>query len=90
MIIGAVIAIETRDLLSSIISLGAIGFGVSIAFLFLGAPDIAITQVVVEILTLVILIRATIKRDLVSVSGDREFGSWLGCLQHQHCDGQLP
>ncbi len=33
----------------------------------------AITQLVVEILCLVILIRATIRRDLVTVSGDREF-----------------
>ena len=44
--------------------MGAVGFLLSIAFLFLGAPDIAITQIVVEILCLVILIRATISRDL--------------------------
>jgi len=73
MIIGSVIAIETRDLLSSVICVGAVGYIVSIAFLFLGAPDIAITQVVVEILVLVILIRATVSRDLTSPSGDREF-----------------
>jgi len=73
MVIGAVIAIETTNLLSSIVCVGAIGFLLSIAFLFLGAPDIAITQLVVEILALVILIRATISRDLTSVSGDREF-----------------
>jgi multisubunit Na+/H+ antiporter MnhB subunit len=73
MIIGAIIAIETKKLLSAIVSVGAIGFLLSIAFLFLGAPDIAITQVVVEILCLVILIRATINRDLTAVSGDREF-----------------
>lgn len=73
MIIGAIIAIETTNLLSSIVSLGAVGFLLSISFLFLGAPDIAITQLVVEILCLVILIRATISRDLTTVTGDREF-----------------
>jgi multisubunit Na+/H+ antiporter MnhB subunit len=73
MIIGAVIAIETTNLLSAIVCVGAVGFLLSIAFLFLGAPDIAITQVVVEILCLIILIRATISRDLTAVSGDREF-----------------
>jgi len=73
MVIGAIIAIETTNLLSSIICVGAVGFLLSIAFLFLGAPDIAITQLVVEILCLVILIRATISRDLTAVSGDREF-----------------
>jgi multisubunit Na+/H+ antiporter MnhB subunit len=63
MIIGAIIAVETRDLLSSIIAVGAVGFGLSVIFLFLGAPDLAITQVVVEIICLVILIRATVTRD---------------------------
>ncbi|MBN1270227.1 MAG: DUF4040 domain-containing protein, partial [Kiritimatiellae bacterium] len=66
MIIAALVAIETSNLLSSIISVGAVGFLLSIAFLLLGAPDIAITQIVVEILCLVILIRATISRDLTT------------------------
>ena len=42
-------------------------------FLFLRAPDIAITQIVVEVLGLIILIRATISRDLTFISGDKEF-----------------
>jgi multicomponent Na+:H+ antiporter subunit B len=73
MIIGAIIAIETSNLLSSVICIGAIGFGASIMFLFLRAPDIAITQIVVEVLGLIILIRATISRDLTFISGDKEF-----------------
>lgn len=73
MIIAAIIAVETTDLLSSIICIGAIGFGASLMFLFLRAPDIAITQIVVEVLGLIILIRATIARDLTFISGDREF-----------------
>ena len=72
-IIAALIAVETKNLLSSVICIGAIGFGVSIMFLFLRAPDIAITQIVVEVLGLIILIRATISRDLTFISGDREF-----------------
>jgi len=39
----------------------------------LKAPDIAITQIVVEVLGLIILIRATISRDLTFITGDREF-----------------
>jgi len=73
MLIAAVIAVETEDLLSSVICVGAIGFGGSLMFLFLRAPDIAITQIVVEVLGLIILIRATIARDLTFISGDREF-----------------
>ena len=73
MIIAAFIAVETTDLLSSVICIGAIGFGACLMFLFLGAPDIAITQIVVEVLGLIILIRATIARDLTFITGDREF-----------------
>jgi len=73
MIIAAIIAVETKDLLSAVICVGAIGFGGSLMFLFLRAPDIAITQMVVEVLGLIILIRATISRDLTFISGDREF-----------------
>lgn len=64
MIFAAVVAIEVKDLLSSVVAVGAVGFALCLAFLILKAPDLAITQLVVEILCLIILIRATIKRDL--------------------------
>ncbi|HPP66577.1 MAG TPA: DUF4040 domain-containing protein [bacterium] len=73
MIIGAIIALETKDLLSSVISVGAIGIAASICFLLVGAPDIASTQLVVEVLTVIILIKATIRHDLVTIDEDREF-----------------
>ncbi|MGB9642028.1 MAG: hydrogenase subunit MbhD domain-containing protein [Candidatus Ratteibacteria bacterium] len=73
MIIGAIIALETTDLLSAVISIGAIGTVASICYLLLGAPDIASTQLVVEVLTIIILIRATIRHDLITIDGDREF-----------------
>ncbi len=72
-IIAAIIAVETRYLLSAVICVGAIGFGASLMFLFLRAPDIAITQIVVEVLGLIILIRACLSRELTFISGDREF-----------------
>ncbi|MGB2830026.1 MAG: hydrogenase subunit MbhD domain-containing protein, partial [Phycisphaerae bacterium] len=62
MVIGSLVAIETRGLLSSVISVGAVGFALSVVFLLLGAPDLAITQVVVEILVLVVLVRVVITR----------------------------
>jgi multisubunit Na+/H+ antiporter MnhB subunit len=70
--IGAIIAIESKHLLSSVISIGAVGFGVSIMFLLLGAPDLAITQVVVEILCLIILIRGTIRLDNTAIEKHRD------------------
>jgi multisubunit Na+/H+ antiporter MnhB subunit len=64
MIIGAIVAVELKSMLSSVVAVGAVGLALSIVFLVLKAPDVAITQLVVEILCLIILIRATLKKDL--------------------------
>ncbi len=80
MIIGSIIAIETKNLLSSVISVGVVGFSLSIVFLMLGAPDIAITQVVVEILILVVLIRATITTDNTAIEGPRDTFPFVSSL----------
>ncbi len=72
MVIGSIVAIETRNLLSAVISVSAVGFALSVAFLFLGAPDIAITQLVVEVLVLIILIRGTILLDNTAVDTHRD------------------
>ena len=69
MIIGAVLAMETPDLLFAVISVGTVGFLLAIVFLLLGAPDLALVQVAVEVISLVILLRATIHRDVRSTSG---------------------
>lgn len=61
MILGAIIALEGKDLLSAIISLGIVGFALVLVFLILQAPDLAIVQIVVETLALIILIAAILK-----------------------------
>lgn len=73
MIIGALIAVEAKDLLSSVVALAGVGLGLSMAFLVLKAPDVAITQLVVELLSLIILIRATLRRDLPFSTSGRWF-----------------
>lgn len=72
MLVGAIVAVETSHLLFAVISVGAVGFLAAIAFLLLGAPDVAIVQIGVEVITLVILIRATIGRDATSAVGQRK------------------
>jgi len=71
MIIAAVAAVMMEDLLSSLICLSAAGLGLSLAFLILKAPNLAITQLVVEILCVIILIRATISKDIPLVKDGR-------------------
>ena len=66
MVVASVVAVQTKDLLNAVISLGAVGFGVTLSFLLLQAPDLAIVQIVVEILSLVFLIaviRKTTRED---------------------------
>jgi len=60
MILGSIIALELKDLLSAVISIGMVGLGVSIAFLLLQALDLAIVQFLFEIFALIILVRAFI------------------------------
>ena len=63
MIAGAIVAVQIKDLLSSVIAVGAVGLGLSVAFLILKAPDLAITQLIVELLCVIILIRAVVRRE---------------------------
>lgn len=74
MIIGAIIAIETKDLLSSVISVGAMGLALSIIFLILGAPDLAIVQVVVEVIALVLLLRLVVESEDVTIAHRYRYG----------------
>ncbi|MBU0711398.1 DUF4040 domain-containing protein [bacterium] len=63
MILGSIIALELKDLLSAVISIGIVGLGVSLAFLFLQALDLAIVQFLFEIFALIILVRAFIGKE---------------------------
>lgn len=73
MILASIAAVEMKDLISSVIALSAVGLALSLSFLILKAPNLAITQLVVEILCVIILIRATIDKDLPLVKD----GRWL-------------
>ena len=55
-LVAAIIATEIEDLLAAVISLGAVGFAVAIVFILVQAPDLAIVQIVIEVLTVVIFV----------------------------------
>jgi multisubunit Na+/H+ antiporter MnhB subunit len=63
MILGSIVALELKDLLSAIIAIGIVGLGVSVSFLLLQAPDLAIVQFLFEIFAIIILVRAFLKKD---------------------------
>jgi multicomponent Na+:H+ antiporter subunit B len=63
-VIAAIITVMTSNLLYAVISVGAVGFLLAIVYLFLAAPDVAIVQICVEVVSLVILIRATLGHEV--------------------------
>ena len=56
MLMAAAFAVSTRIRLASVISLGAMGFSVALIFVHFSAPDLGITQVLVETLTVLLLV----------------------------------
>lgn len=55
---AAVAAVRLRLLLGAVLALGAAGYSVSLIYLLLSAPDIAITQAVIETVSLVLFLVA--------------------------------
>ena len=53
---AAVVTVRARTRLTAIISIGVVGITVTLFFVFFGAPDLALTQLLVDILTVVLLI----------------------------------
>jgi multicomponent Na+:H+ antiporter subunit A len=53
---ATVFACVTRSRLGSVASLGVLGFGVALTFIHFSAPDLGITQLLVETLTVILLV----------------------------------
>lgn len=53
---AAFMAISARSRLSAIASLGVVGYGVALIYVLFGAPDLAMTQVLIETLTVIIFV----------------------------------
>lgn len=61
MVAAAIVAIEIKDLLAASVAMGIVGFSVAIMFILVQAPDLAIVQIVVEILTVIFFAAAILK-----------------------------
>lgn len=55
MILAAFATVHSTSRLRSIMSLGVVGYSMAILFTFFGAPDLAMTQLVIETLTVILL-----------------------------------
>ncbi|MBX3742451.1 MAG: DUF4040 domain-containing protein [Akkermansiaceae bacterium] len=54
MVFAGVVAIRSRSTVMAVLAMGGVGYGVALVFALVGAPDLALTQVLVETLTLVL------------------------------------
>lgn len=52
---GAALTVFTRSRITAIAALGVVGIGTALVFIFFGAPDVAITQLMVEVLVVVLV-----------------------------------
>jgi multicomponent Na+:H+ antiporter subunit A len=56
MAVALVLTMVAKSRLTVIVSLGLVGYGTALMFLFFGAPDVAMTQFLIETLTVVLFI----------------------------------
>lgn len=57
-IMAAIAAVFSPSRLGAVAAMGVVGFAVAIVFIYFGAPDLAMTQLVVETLSVVLLVAA--------------------------------
>ena len=69
MIIIAIVAVELKDMISSVIAIGALGLMLSLSFLLLKSPDLAFILLIVEVVTLTFLVKATLETSHVAQRG---------------------
>lgn len=84
MLLGAALAAAAaRSRLSAVIALGVLGYGVALIYGLYGAPDLAITQILVETLTLILFVLVVVRLPGLSRLSPpkrrRRDALWAGC-----------
>jgi len=60
-VVSGIVAATASNLLKALAALGLVGYGIAMLFAYFGAPDLAITQLVVETLSVALLLFAALK-----------------------------
>lgn len=53
---AAIVAISTSSRLAAVAAVGVVGYGIALLFVLFGAPDLAMTQVLIETLTVILFV----------------------------------
>ena len=56
MILAAMVAVGSKSRLSAIVAMGVIGYGIALMFVDFGAPDLAMTQFIIETMTVILFV----------------------------------
>lgn len=80
MTLAAVAATVLRNRLAAVVCMSVTGYGVAVVFAFHGAPDLALTQVLIETLMMVtfVLVLRTMPAEVPLSNGFRRLRAWLG------------
>jgi len=70
---GAILTAITTSRMTAIAALGVVGIGVALIFIIFSAPDVAITQLLVEVLIMVLVAVAMLKLPELDLGRVREF-----------------
>ncbi len=79
-IIAALAAVRMRNRLSGLIMVGVTGYGLAVVFALYGAPDLALTQLLVETITMVVFVlvlRTLPARTPEPTEGFQRIRAWL-------------
>ncbi len=68
-LVGTVLVVLTSSRITALVALGTVGIGVALIFITYSAPDVAITQLLVELLVVVLLALALLKMPHLDPSG---------------------
>ena len=71
-VFGSVMTAITSSRIGAMAALGIVGIGVAMVFIFFGAPDVAITQLLVETLVIVLVAVALLRLPQLNRPGERD------------------
>jgi multicomponent Na+:H+ antiporter subunit A len=72
--VATVVALFARRRMAAVLAVGAVGYGVAVLFLIQGAPDLALTQLLIETLLLVLFV--LVLRHLPAAFAPRGEATW--------------
>lgn len=77
-LVSAMATVRAKSRLSAIISLGVVGIAVTLFFVFYSAPDLALTQLLIEVLTVILLVLVFFRVKPDPAAANEDVRRWVG------------